>query len=451
MTSTPLLDAALETELAGVADYDRFLGPEALSSGLHRVAAAAGREVRLLGHSREGRPIECLTLGRGPRQALVYGHPHPNEPIGGHTALHLAQRLADGGALGLGDAFTWHIVPCVDPDGLALNSGWLEGPYTLANYARHFYRPAGDEQIEWTFPFHYKRASFEPDLPETRILMALIDELRPELMYSLHNSELGGAYYYLTRPEPELHATLQAIPQRLGLSLDTGEPEAPFITAFADAIYRWPDADAAYDHAESLGVDPMEAPAGSAAATYATRHDTLTLVCELPYWLDPSADDHTGSGGRLEAALADQADGIAEVVELMTAGLGVVPPEAVAGSALLRATDFFRRALAAVPTMAHARAVDAANHREATVAEWHAVHDLVHSFRLRYAGMLRRGLEAHPIAVADLPVLDRVHDLHERWVAEATAHYSRVEALPIRSLVATQYAAALAAARHLAR
>ena len=32
--------------------------------------------------------------------------------------------------------------------------------------------------------------------------MRVLDRTQPALLGSLHNAELGGAYYYLTRPEP---------------------------------------------------------------------------------------------------------------------------------------------------------------------------------------------------------------------------------------------------------
>jgi hypothetical protein len=83
-----------------------------------------------------------------------------------------------------------------------LNEGWLKGPFTREHYARNFYRSAGDEQVEWSFPLDYKTAYFDAVLPETAALMRLIDHVRPALMCSLHNTEQGGVYYYLSRPEP---------------------------------------------------------------------------------------------------------------------------------------------------------------------------------------------------------------------------------------------------------
>jgi predicted heme/steroid binding protein len=445
------LGPALEAELGTVPAQDVFLGPEELSERLHAIAGRDGGTVRTLGRSREGRPIECLTIGDGRLDAVVFGLPHPNEPIGGLTALHLADRLAAGGALGLAEAFRWHVVPCVDPDGLALNRGWLRGPYTLAHYARHFYRPAGDEQVEWTFPFHYKRAAFDDVLPETRALMGLIDGVRPTLMCSLHNSEFGGAYFYLSRREPALYGVLAALPGRFGVDLHAGEAEAPFIEVLSDGVHLWPGAEEGYDYTESLGLDPVAVPSGSASSTYAGRHGTLTVVSELPYWRDPRAGDTASSGRRLDDALRCQATDVAEVVDLMTRGLASVSDADVAASPLLRASAYFAAALASAPARARRRADEATSRREGSVAEIRSVEDLADSFRLRYAGMLRRGLESLPSPSHPGPILEELAERHEAWLRQAEDRHTGLTVLPIGDLVAVQYGAILAAGHHLAR
>lgn len=447
---TSRMDGELEHELTTVPVHEVFLGPDELTHELHALAAEGAGTVRTIGHSREGRPIDCLTIGDGPQDAIVFGLPHPNEPIGGLTTLHLAARLGEGGALGLGSEFRWHLVPCVDPDGLALNAGWLDGPYTLTHYARHFYRPAGNEQVEWSFPFHYKRAIFDDVLPETRALMNLIDDTRPTLMCSLHNSELGGAYFYLSRQTPALYERLGQLPRRFGVDLHVGEPEAPFIKVLAEGVHLWAGAEEAYDYAESLGIDPLAVPSGSTSAAYAAQHGTLTLISELPYWRDPSAGDPSPGGARLDAALRRQADDIADVVTIMDSGLSKVDPANIAASPLLRASAYFSTALATVPASARARAERPENQREGSVAELRSIDDLADSFRLRYVGMLRRGLEELPDAVRPERILEYITERHETWLESAEQNHANQEVLPIRDLVAIQYGAILSAGEHLA-
>ena len=49
--------------------------------------------IRPLGVSREGEPIELISVGCGKHQALLVGTPHPNEPIGCLTIEFLLDHL----------------------------------------------------------------------------------------------------------------------------------------------------------------------------------------------------------------------------------------------------------------------------------------------------------------------------------------------------------------------
>jgi hypothetical protein len=73
-------------------------------------------------------------------------------------------------------------------------------------------------------------------------------------------------------------------------------------------------------------------------------------------------------------------------------------------------------------------------------------------FRLRYAGMLLRALDAElGIGNATAPIRTqraRLATQYDEWIAEEAAAGS-AEPIPIRSLVAIQYAALLAAADYL--
>lgn len=172
----------LGDELGTVTAYDGFLGVDGLVTGLEAVAAAHPdlSTLRRVGTSRQGEPLWCLTVADAEHDdatpdALVLGLPHPNEPIGGLTALHLASRLCEDQVLRRRLGHRWHVVACIDPDGLRLNEGWLAGPYDRATYARHFYRPAGVDQVEWTFPVSVGEVYFDDAIAETQAVMRLID------------------------------------------------------------------------------------------------------------------------------------------------------------------------------------------------------------------------------------------------------------------------------------
>lgn len=448
-----MLPQWLVDEVSDVPDLTVFATADELSSGLAEIAGGSqGRAtVRRIGTSRMGAPIECLTVGDGPRDAVAFGLPHPNEPVGGLTALHLASRLAADEGLRRRLGHRWHIVACIDPDGLRLNEQWLKGPFTREHYLRHFYRPAGDEQVEWTFPVDHKRAYFDAVMPETLALMRVIDDVRPSLMGSLHNSETGGAYYYLSRPEPALHPILQSLPEHHGIPLDRGEPESPTSTVFADGIFSGMNLAEIYDAAEAAG-DPLPLGSGDTSDSYAAKYGTLTLVSEVPYWQDPRVENLAPSGMRYADLLSDQADAIEEVGELIVEGLAQIQADLLVDSPILRATRFFGAALREVPASTRRRAAEPACARVATVAELATIEAVVHSFRLRYGGMLLRLLEAEVaignVRPAVLGLRDNVRGRVDDWHVLADGA-DQLERIPIRSLVATQYGALIASAHHL--
>lgn len=457
-----MLESWLEDEIASVPEIEVFETVDEMTSGLEGLARAHGdiSRLRRVGTSRLGDPILGLTIDgplaaeSAPDDAIVIGLPHPNEPIGGLTSLHLARRLCEDADLRDRLGHRWHIVACIDPDGLRLNEGWLKGPLTREHYARHFYRPAGDEQVEWTFPLSYKDAYFDAVLPETLAVMRLVDEHRPALLCSLHNSELGGAYYYLSRPEPALHPVLQEIPERLGLSLDRGEPEAPWLSRFADGIFEMLDIKRMYDYQEARGELRADAIGGNSSAPYAKRHGTLTLLSEVPYWTDDRAGDDARSGLSYADALRAQALELAEMGGLMVGVLDAVRNDVKSDSPYLRASRYFAPGLVESGETIQRRADEAESERPATVAEVASLNDLVHSFRLRFPGMLLRALDGE-LAIGNVtPTIRRerarLAERFEVYLAEAVAD-SSAEALPIRSLVATQYGALTATANHLHR
>ncbi len=89
----------------------------------------------------------------------------------------------------------------IDPDGTRLNEGWFSGPFTIHHYAKHYYRPAVEEQVEWTFPIVHKKYSWHTPSNETHeALMNAIQIVQPDFVYGLHNSGFGGMYYYISPP-----------------------------------------------------------------------------------------------------------------------------------------------------------------------------------------------------------------------------------------------------------
>lgn len=281
------LEAVLKI-IADIPDYQVFFTVDELNENTKILAQnhPEAMEIIPLGTSQAGDPIEAIKFGNGSKTALIFAMPHPNEPIGSMMVDYLAGRLAEDTELLEALDFTWYLIKCVDPDGMRLNEGWFKGPFTITNYAQNFYRPPSHQQVEWTFPINYKDMNFNSPLPETQALMTLIEQIKPDLIYSLHNAGFGGAYFYISEVVEELWPQLYSLVKSQGLDLHLGEAEAPWMTKFADAIFEAPSITQAYDFIEAQGGDPAKALTGGTCSwDYAQRFcDPFSMLCEMPYF-----------------------------------------------------------------------------------------------------------------------------------------------------------------------
>lgn len=448
MTSTTdgPLQAILE-RAHRIPDTDHFPGVDEIAQRLDTLADEHPDLVtaRRIGTSRLGEPITMYSIGTGPDEALVYAGVHPNEPIGFWTAIRLAEDLvADPSLL---NGTRWNIIGCIDPDGTRLNEGWFDGPFNRVHYTANFYRPAPAEQVEWSFPFQYKDAYFDQVMPETFALMQVIDELKPVIAVSLHNTELGGVYYYITRELEGFVDELHAIAASFDLPLDLGEPETPVARPLGPAVFEMISAKAVYDYAVRLGL-PTPNESGSSSAAYAERHGTVSLVAELPYWTHPAVEDQSPAGVSYQKTLFEAADELEQNLLAIDEVFQLARPYLSDDSQLVRAVASFMPYLLKRPERERRRAEEVDPGRGATVAELFGLRDVNRSFRLRYGGMLLRAIEgeiARGSAHAQLhPLSRRFRVIYREWQDEAATLDEELRTVPIGHLVGVQYAATLA-------
>ncbi|MBP2351053.1 hypothetical protein JOF29_002136 [Kribbella aluminosa] len=430
-----------------VPDLTSFPGVDEINARLDALAQRHPELVtrRRIGTSRLGDPITMYSIGEGPDQALVYAGVHPNEPIGFWTAIQLAADLCADPDLRA--TCRWNIIGCIDPDGTRLNEGWFAGPFTRVHYGANFHRPAPAEQVEWSFPFQYKNAYFDQVMPETLALMRVIDELKPIIAVSLHNTELGGVYYYVTAELDGFVDDLHAVAASFGLPLDLGEPETPVARPIGPAVYEMISAKESYDYAERLGL-PTPNESGSSSAAYAERHGTVTVVAELPHWTHPAADDRTPTDTSYRMLLADAADELERNLLALHEIFTEARPYLSDDSQLVRGTAAFLPYLLRRPERDRRRAAGIDPGRLATVAEAFSLRDTNRMFRLRYGGMLVRAIEGEiargGAAAALYAPAERLRKLYGEWQAEAASLDPELRTIPIKDLVGVQYAAALA-------
>lgn len=410
--------------------------------------------VRRLGTSRLGDPIPLYTLHVHPhadpaspagRSGLVVGGVHPNEPIGSLTIISLVTDLLNEDSLRERLDIQWHIVPCADPDAMRLNEGWFTDPFDDETYFRHFFRPPGHEQVEWTFPISYKKKYFDRMLPETQALQRVIDSVRPDFYVPLHNSETGGAYYYVSPDLIDLVPLLHRLPAEFEIPLHLGEPESAHGTVLAPAVYAAGTAESVYDWRETNGFDPAPAnAAGQSSTSYARRHGTVSLIAELPIWRTRGADDTTPTEANYAELLREAGQAMTSTSAELTDLLGRLEPQLGLDSPFLRSATAFIPSMRPTGSIMISRAGQPENDRPATVAE--RPMSVVWMYRLRYGGALLRALRAEiAVGTAGPEVRRAAAELDEVWSGwlRARSKEESTRGLPIRSVVGVQYGAVL--------
>jgi hypothetical protein len=447
----PIVDA--------VPDYGVFHTVDELKASTHQLAKGYPNTVEILpiGQSRRGDPIDAIKIGDGPRQALLFAMPHPNEPIGSMMLEYLSLRLARDDALRASLGYTWYLVKCIDPDGTRLNEGWFKGPFSIANYARHYYRPPAYQQVAWTFPIDYKTLHFHDPPPETQALMALIKQVRPDFMYSLHNSDFGGVYFYIWEEAPLLYEPFHRLVQSQGLPLHLGEPEMPYEIEFATAIYKDNSISAEYDYLEEqTGTDPAEIiTGGTLSFEYARRFcDPFTLICEMPYFYHPAIGDTSASDMVRRDALLLAIEEGREGHGVLRGLYDAVEHELTVASPFRDAIEEnLRTSLAELAAEENWARVNPETTQMATVAEKFDSLVLRRFHRLNGLGMFVRMLDAQMEATSESPSLASVRGTARETFEERAADLEAeldYTVVPIQKLVRVQLGSALLAAGHAA-
>ena len=430
--------------LSSIPDYKNFSTLEELEETTNRLAEEFPNlvRVRVIGKSREGRTIRALEIGEREQVAFWFGCPHPNEPIGTLTLDYLSWKLAESEELRQLLGFKWVVVKVADPDGLKLNEGWLKGPFNLLHYALNYYRPAGNKQVEWSFPIEYKRLKFDSPIPETQALMEVISSENPVFIYSLHNAGFGGVYYYISEEAPLLYPVYWYFPRAEGIPLSLGEPEVPWAKLLARAVYYMVSTPEYYNFIEEYtDMDPLEViKTGTDSYDFARRFNprVFELVTEVPYFYDSRIEDINPSGENRRNVILESIEYGMEVLEYVSRIYDRVKGR-LKGSGRLRESveyvlETMPKTLEAEKSWAlKSKEVD----REATIAEVFDSRYVSRFYRLLMLGMLYRLLREEGLEEAE-EVRNRMEELASQLEREL-----RYRVIPIKKLVKIQLAAGL--------
>jgi hypothetical protein len=161
---------------------------------------------RVIGESREGRPLLGLEIGEGPVRVSITAGAHADEPTGPLTTVALAKWLLSEEGADVRSKTSWHICPHVNPDGAERNAGWFTDPPDLARYLAGAVREPPGEDVE----FNYPNGGPSPR-PENNAVAAFLQEGAPyHLHFSLHGMGFAeGAWWLIGEDKTDETAPLR--------------------------------------------------------------------------------------------------------------------------------------------------------------------------------------------------------------------------------------------------
>jgi zinc carboxypeptidase len=294
------------TALESVPPLTQFCSVEKLHAFVETLRAkACGAHVEIAGRSAGGLPIHHVRFGNGRVKALILGGPHAHEPIGSATVFGLMTLLQQGNRALLDADVEWHVVPCIDPDGARLNEGWSQKPFSLESYMRNFYVQAHRDQVDGSFPVTYKKLSWSQPSQEAKVLKSLLDAIRPDFFYSLHNTRTGGAFYFLTRDiGTKYHRELYDLLRRYDVPLQKRPIWREVCAPFAESIVEMYSIRKHYDYLEKTVPNPEQDEyvrygAGSWEYLAEIHPSAQSFVAEIGYARHPSDESEKIVGGNL--------------------------------------------------------------------------------------------------------------------------------------------------------
>lgn len=274
---------------------------------LHGLAEQLRKDPRFVvdiaGASVQGVPIYHVRFGDAPIKALLVASPHCPEQIGSLTVFSLMTLLQQGHPALTECGVQWHIVPCIDPDGALLNEGWTQQPFSPANFLRYFYLPPYLDQVDTSFPIAHKKLNFNQPSQEARVLRNILDEVRPDFFFSLHNTFAGGAFYYPTRDlGQKYYQQIYQLLERERFPLRTSPQFSEFLAQYSPGVVEMYSMAKHYDFLERTMDSPEQVlQAGASSFDYlaSIKPEALTFLAELGNFQHPSYGSSKPTGENL--------------------------------------------------------------------------------------------------------------------------------------------------------
>jgi hypothetical protein len=287
--------------------------------------------------------------------------------------------------------------------------------------------------------------------------MALIEQVRPDFMYSLHNSDFGGVYFYVWDEAPPLYKPFHKLVESQGLPLHLGESERPYETEYARAIYKDSSIAAEYDYIEQqTDTDPAEIiKGGTLSFEYARKFcDPFTLICEAPYFYHPAINDTSPSDMVRRDTILQATEETRGHVGFMQALYDAVKGELTVPSPFRDAIeDTLRTLLRKLAAQENWARTNPRTAELATVAQKFDSLVIHRFYRLLGLGMFVRMLDAQIAATGESPSLSSAREAAKAaFETRSTALEAELDytVVPIQKLVRVQLGSALLAADYAA-
>ncbi len=218
------------------------------------LAAIPGVAYRSLGKTFDGQDIDYLRVGAGPLQAWLYGRQHPGETMCEYWMEGALEKLvdeADPVTRRLLDAFTFHVVPNMNPDGS--RRGHLRTNARGINLNREWHDPSPERS------------------PEVLAVKTCMDEVGVDFAIDVHGDEAIPANFL---------AGFEGIPS-------LREDQQRSFTLYAQTLERITPARG------YAVVPPGKANLSMSTTQLAERYGAVTMTLEMPFKDNADLPDET--------------------------------------------------------------------------------------------------------------------------------------------------------------
>jgi hypothetical protein len=136
-----------------------------------------------------------------------------------------------------------------------------------------------------------KAIDFDKTTPEALVLKGVLEKVRPDFYYPLHNALAGGAFYFVTHDiGRDRYQGFDPLLERSGIPIQTNIYHSIFCDTFGDGVLKLPSLRNVYDLIEKSGAAPeLLFRNGTTSAEYLAdiKPSAQSLVGEMPYLTHP--------------------------------------------------------------------------------------------------------------------------------------------------------------------